>query len=312
MKAWQLTSFGTAPQNVELPEPVPGPGQVLLDIKAAGLCHTDISFIDGEVPGMPNHLPIVLGHEVAGVIRAVGEGVDGFAVGDAVGVAAVDLNGPGVGRDGGYAEQTVARVDELVRIPEGVSFAQAAAGTDAGATSYHAVAVTAGVHKGTRVGVIGLGGLGQTGARIAVLLGAEAYGVDVREERRATAEEIGAAGFFTSVADLAPLELDVIIDFAGFDTTGPAIEAVKPGGRVVQIGAGKPDASIPVVLLVTKNVTLVGSLGAGKEDVIAVYGYLGRGELAPEITTLSFDQIGEGLGAVRRGMVSGRNVAVRD
>jgi propanol-preferring alcohol dehydrogenase len=312
MKAWQLTAFTTALQEADLPDPVPGQGEVLLDIKAAGLCHTDISFIDGAVPGMPSHLPIVLGHEVAGVISAVGDGVEGFSVGDAVGIASEGIDGPGVGRDGGYAERTLARVSELVRIPEGVSFAQAAAGTDAGATSYHAIAVAAGVQDGTRVGIIGLGGLGQIGARVAVLLGGEVYAVDVREERRQTAEEVGAVGFFPSVADLAPLALDVIVDFAGMNTTGPAIEAVKPGGRVVQIGAGTPAAEIPIVLLVTKNVTLVGSLGAAKDDVAAVYDLLGRGELAPEITTVGFDQIGDGLEAVRGGAVSGRSVAVRD
>jgi propanol-preferring alcohol dehydrogenase len=312
LKAWQLTEFHTSLHEVDVPDPIPAAGEVLLDIKAAGLCHTDISFIDGAVPGMPSHLPIVLGHEVAGVITAVGDGVEGYSVGDAVGIAPEGIDGPGVGRDGGYAERTIAHISELVRIPAGVSFAQAAAGTDAGATSYHAIAVAAGVTKGTRVGIVGLGGLGQTGARIAVLLGAEVYAVDVREERRQTATEVGAAGFFTAVSDLAPLGLDVIVDFAGMETTGHAVEAVKPHGRVVQIGAGKPAATIPIVLLVTRNVTLIGSLGAGKDDVVAVYDLLGSGELTPEISTVRFDEIGEGLDAVRQGTVSGRSVAVRD
>ncbi|MCF1592600.1 alcohol dehydrogenase catalytic domain-containing protein [Streptomyces muensis] len=313
MKAWQYVSPGMPLTEVDLPDPVAGPGQVVIDVKAAGLCQTDVSFLDGHVPGMPVRLPMVLGHEVAGVISSRGEGVTEFEVGERVVLAPIGdpFGGPGVGRDGGYAEQTVGLVPELVRIPEGVSYAQAATATDAGCTAYHAVKVLGGIEAGTRLGVIGLGGVGQFAARIGVLQGAEVYVADIREEQGALARELGAIEFFTDAAGLSPLGLDVIIDFAGVDTTGVAVDAVRPGGRVVQIGATKPDARINLVSLVTRGVSLLGALGGDRSDVTAVIELLATGRLNPAISTLPFDGIGRGIDALRHSQGQGRSVAIR-
>ncbi|MFF4357580.1 zinc-binding dehydrogenase [Streptomyces sp. NPDC001604] len=313
MKAWQYVSIDKPLTEVALPHPVAGPGQVVIDVKGAGLCHTDISFLDGHIPGMPTHLPIVLGHEVAGVITELGDDVTDFAVGERVALApnGDPFTAPGVGRDGGFAEHTIGLVPELVRIPDNVSYAQAATATDAGGTAYHAVKIVGGVEAGTRLGVIGLGGLGQMGARISVLLGAEVYAADIREEQEPLARELGVAGFFTDAAAFASLGLDVIVDFAGVDTTATAIDAVRPGGRVVQIGASKPDTTINLISLINRNVTLFGSLGGDKADVAAVINLFATGELAPPISTLLFEEIGTGIEALRRGEVVGRSVVVR-
>jgi len=83
----------------------------------------------------------VLAHEVAGVITQVGEGVDDFAVGDRVDIAGQGIDAPGISQHGRFAERCLGKVDQLVRIPDGVGFAQAVAGTDAGMTSYHDAAV---------------------------------------------------------------------------------------------------------------------------------------------------------------------------
>lgn len=313
MKAWQYVSPGNPLTEVDLPDPVAGPGQVVIDVKGAGLCHTDISFLDGHVPGMPTHLPMVLGHEVAGVISELGEGVTEFALGERVALAPIGdpFGGPGVGRDGGFAERTIGLVPELTRIPENVSYAQAAAATDAGGTAYHAVKVVGGVEPGTRLGVIGLGGLGQIGARIGVLLGAEVHAADIRGEQESLAHKLGVAGFYTDASEFSALGLDVIVDFAGVDTTGTAIDAVRPGGRVVQIGASKPDTTINLISLVTRNVSLFGSLGGDKADVAAVIDLFATGELDPPISTLPFEEIGAGIEALRRGEAAGRSVAIR-
>jgi propanol-preferring alcohol dehydrogenase len=312
MRAWQFTETGSEPELVELPDPVPGAGEVVIDIKAAGICHTDISFIDGHVPGMPTHTPIVLGHEVAGVISQVGEGVTGFAVGDAVGIAPHGIEGPGVGRDGGYAEKTIGQVEELVPVPAGVSLAQAAAATDAGATAYHGVTAAGQVVEGMRVGIIGLGGLGQIGARVAVLQGAEVYVSDIRSELEGVALSLGAAGFFTDVSEFAALGLDTVIDFAGMNTTRAAIAGVRPGGRVVQIGAGNPEGDFSVVDIVVRGIQIIGSLGGTKADVEAVYALLASGSLEPVISTVSFEEIGVGLQRLRKGEAEGRTVAVTE
>jgi 2-desacetyl-2-hydroxyethyl bacteriochlorophyllide A dehydrogenase len=312
MKAWHFTTPHSPLQAVEIPDPQPADGEVLVRIRAAGLCHTDISFIDGDVPGMPTHTPIVLGHEVAGVVEGLGGGVTGWSVGDPVGLAPVGHFGPGVGRDGGYAQLTVATVEELVRVPAHVSFAQAASATDAGATAYHAVRTVGGVGKGDRVGIIGLGGLGQIGARVAVLAGAEVHVIDLRPQLAPLAAEIGVHAFHTDTAEFTALGLDTVLDFAGMDTTGSALAAVRPGGLVVQVGAGKPAATISVMDVVLRDVRLVGSFASVKDDVLAVYDLLDRGELDPLITTIPFDEIGVGLERLRRGEVEGRLVATTD
>jgi alcohol dehydrogenase, propanol-preferring len=161
---------------------------------------------------------------------------------DPVGLAPVTHSGPGVGRDGGYAEKTLSTVEELVLVPVHVSFAQAVSATDAGATAYHAMRAVGGVGKGNRVGIIGLGGLGQIGARIGVLLGAEVRVSDIRPELAEVAGQIGAAGFRADPGEFTASGLDVVIDFAGMNTTRTAIAALRPGGRAVQVGAGKPEA----------------------------------------------------------------------
>ncbi|WP_299950662.1 alcohol dehydrogenase catalytic domain-containing protein [uncultured Modestobacter sp.] len=310
MRAWQYVGTGEPLARVELPEPVAGAGEVVVDVRAAGLCHTDVAIMDGPTSSILGQVPIVLGHEVAGVVRELGPGVTGVRVGDRVGIdPSGGFHGPGVGRDGGYAAATIGRVGELVPIPDGVGFEQAASGCDAGATSHHAVRAVAQVTAGTRVGVIGLGGLGQVGARIAVLAGAEVHVADVRAELEDVARGLGAQGFVTDVADLAPLGLDVLIDFAGMRTTGPAIDAVRPGGRVVQVGAGAPEATISVERLVIKRVELLGTLGSERADLESVYQLMASGELDPVITTLGFDDIPAGLDQLRRGEATGRLIA---
>jgi D-arabinose 1-dehydrogenase-like Zn-dependent alcohol dehydrogenase len=97
MKAWHFTKTGSPLELTEIPDPVPGTGEVLIDVKAAGLCHTDISFIDGQVPGMPTHTPIVLGHEIAGVI-AVYELLDSGQLNPLITTIGFDEIGTGLDR----------------------------------------------------------------------------------------------------------------------------------------------------------------------------------------------------------------------
>lgn len=311
MRAWQFTGIGEPLRFVELPSPVPGPGHVVVDVRAAGLCHSDVGFVDGHITWMLAFTPIVLGHEVAGVVSAVGDGVEGFAVGDRVGIAGDGLDAPGIVLDGGFAEQCIGKVEQLVPIPDNVSFVQAASGTDAGMTSYHAVRVVGGVTTGTRVGIIGLGGLGLTGARIAVTAGAEVYAAEVDASKHAAGLAVGVTAVVTDAKELADFGLDVIVDFAGFGTTtAAAVEAINPGGRIVQVGLGAADMTISNQSLVSKQIQLVGSLGGKKADTAAVYQLMAGGELEILATEIPFNDIDQGIERLRQGGVQGRLVAV--
>jgi alcohol dehydrogenase, propanol-preferring len=310
MKAWQFLGPGQPLMLTDLPDPSPAQGEVVIDVKAAGLCHTDIGILEGWSAGMLDHLPLVLGHEVAGVVVEVGEGVGDYQVGDEVGIVGEGLGGPGVGRDGGFAERTIGRVSELVRIPDGVGFGQAAAGTDAGMTSYHAVRVVAAVASGMRVGIIGLGGLGLVGARLAVLAGAEVYAAEVNTDVHDFGRELGITNIVSDSDQLAGLDLDVVVDFAGMETAAAAVAAVRPFGQVVLVGCGNPTATLDLMTTVMKQVQLVGSLGGTRDDVVEVYGLLGSGDLKMMISAIGFDQIADGLDRLQNGQVRGRLVAV--
>lgn len=314
MKAWQFTGTHEPLALNEIPEPTPGPGEVVLDIKAAGLCHSDVGVLEDEgwLVQFPR-LPMTMGHEVAGVITAVGEGVTDYAVGDKVGVCPTGPSGvaPGYGRDGGFTAKHVAPASDLVRMPEGLSFELAAAGTDAGMTSYHAVVVQGGVKAGDKVAIIGLGGLGQIGARVAVVKGADVTVAEINEDVWPLAKEIGATRVVKSVEELAGEDYDLIVDYAGFDTTTRhAVKAIRRGGLVVLVGMGKLQFTLDTMDVILKEARVAGSVGGTAQDIADCYELFASGEVKPQITTIGFDEIPEGIEKLHRGEVKGRLVAL--
>lgn len=313
MKAWSFVAPLEPLHWVALPDPVPAPGEVVLDVKAAGICRFDLDVMDGgpTYQMLAAGPPIVLGHEVAGVISAVGRDVMGFGAGDRVAMFAVEVEDcAGFSRDGGLAEKVVGPSSLLVPIPDGVSFAQAALATDAGMTAHHAVRTVGKVGAGTRVGIIGLGGLGSLGARIAVLLGAEVHAAEVNTSIHHQMAGLGLTGLVADADELAGLELDVVIDFAGFEkTTSAAIGAVRHGGLVVQVGIGRAAAILPTDVLVMRQVRLVGAIGGGYDDVAGTLELIASGGLDPRIEHIEFDEVPDGIERLRRGAVNGRLIA---
>ena len=218
---------------------------------------------------------------------------------------------PGLSAHGGFAAKVAASADFLVRIPDDLPFGLAAAATDSGVAPHHAVVVVGGVTTGTKVGIIGLGGLGQIGARVAVLSGGEVYVAEIREEIWPVAEKLGATRVARHIREFTDEKLDVIIDFAGIgSTTADALATVRPGGRVVQVGMSQRDALINRYDVVTKRISLLGTMGGERSDLEGVYALMASGELDPVISTIAFDEIPAGLGRLSRGEVVGRLVAL--
>jgi propanol-preferring alcohol dehydrogenase len=310
MKAWIFNGVGKPLELQDRPDPKAKQGEVVIDVRASGLCHSDVSALDDPnwAPIFP-YLPVVLGHEAAGVVSEVGDGVTDLKVGDRVGIPSGPPNLNGYTRDGAYAEKTTALAHAVVKVPEGVDFINAAAGTDAGNVAHHAVVARGLVSPGQKVGIIGIGGLGQIGARIAVIKGAEVYAAEPKESVWPMAESLGVVKYVKDIRELADAGLDTIIDFAGFGTTTTgAIEVIKDGGRVVQVGMGRLVFEFNTNLLINKQVDYVGSMGGGVEDLSAVYELMASGKLAPKVSTVSFADIPEGLEKLRRGLVQGRLV----
>src|SRR5699024_333837 len=122
----------------EVEEPKAGPGEVVIDVKAAGLCHSDVGYLDGTLTHFVGYTPLTLGHEIAGTIASVGDGVTDFSPGQRV-AAAAHPDGPGTRFHGGFAPQVMVPADLLVPLPDEVPWEQTAPATDAGMTSMHAL-----------------------------------------------------------------------------------------------------------------------------------------------------------------------------
>ncbi|MDO5513069.1 zinc-binding dehydrogenase [Corynebacterium sp.] len=312
MKAWQFTNTHEPLVLNEVPDPVAGEGEVVLEMKAAGLCHSDVGLLEDEGwLSMLAKRPITIGHENAGVVAEVGPGVTEFAVGDRVGVCPTTAAGaPGYSFDGGFAPKMAVAAEALVPLPDNVDFLQGAAATDAGMTSYAAVITQGGVKEGDVVGIIGLGGLGQIGAKVAMLAGADVYVAEVNEKVWPLAEELGAKGVKKSITEFEDVTFDVIVDFAGFDTTtAQSVDIIRRDGTVVVVGMGKLESTISTKSLILNQARLVGSNGGTKEDIAGVYEYMATGKLNPTITTIGFDEIPEGIEKLKNGEVVGRLVA---
>nr|WP_319250358.1 zinc-binding dehydrogenase [uncultured Celeribacter sp.] len=310
MKAWSFTGTHQPLVKVEKPEPAVSGDKVKIAVQAAGLCHTDVGVLEDEkwLASIPN-LPITMGHEVAGQIEEIGPDVTDFKVGDRVAIWPM-LETPGFVIDGGFGEKIVTTQDALVKVPDGMPIELAASTTDAGMTSQGAL--TRGeIKAGEKVGIIGLGGLGQFAAQLVVLNGAELYVAEIKEDAWDYAKSIGAKRVVKDVTELADENLDLIIDFAGFGTTtAGAIEAVGMNGRVVLVGMGKLEAAINTYPMIIKKVDLRGSNGGTKEDIATVLDWVAKGELKPKIETITWEEIPEGIERLKRGEVSGRLVCV--
>ncbi len=316
-QGWLFHEAHAPLELTDVPEPTPGPGQVVIDVAAAGLCHSDIGIIEGPGAAWITNLPIVLGHEVAGTIRELGPDVEGFAVGDAVAIGLLahgperksGWEAPGLSRNGGYEQHAIAEVNELVRIPAGVSMSQAAAATDSVVTAYHAVTAVGQVGKGTVVGIIGMGGLGLNAVQIALAAGAEVHGVDINEATRTRATQLGAASVHADARELAQYQPEVVFDFAGFgDTTAAAVEVVRGEGLVVLVGLGTLETTLSTNLLVTKNVRLAGSSGGSKDDLVTVLDLIADGTIQNVVEEIPFETLPDGIKRLTAGGVTGRLV----
>jgi propanol-preferring alcohol dehydrogenase len=271
MRALQLKSFQSEPELVDLPEPEPGPGQVVIKVGGAGACHSDLhvmrEFAEGMAPWGP---PFVLGHEAAGWVRRTGEQVTGLEHGEPVAVYGLlgcgrckpcaagaenlcvhGLEGPpgiGFGVDGAMAEYLLI-TDPRRLVPIGdLDPADVAPLTDAGLTPYRVIKrVQPQLTPGSHAVVIGAGGLGHLAIQIlGALTPATVIAVDTREPALALARQVGAAATVlageTAAAEIKDATggagADVVLDFVGSAPTIALGAAVaKPGMDLVVIGA---------------------------------------------------------------------------
>ncbi|HUU66539.1 MAG TPA: zinc-dependent alcohol dehydrogenase family protein [Methyloceanibacter sp.] len=254
MQAMVLEATGTPLKAAELPVPRPGPDQILLKVLACGVCRTDLHIVDGELT-QPK-LPLVLGHEIVGRVEALGPGVEGFAIGERVGVPWLgftdgtcpycregrenlcdDPRFTGYQIDGGYAGYTVADARYCFALPDGYSDAEAAPLLCAGLIGYRCLKMAEAALQGEtkRPGLYGFGAAAHIVAQIARAQGCEIYAFTSPGDTKAQefARSLGAV--WAGGSDQAPPELlDAAIIFAPVGALVPAaLKAVRKGGVVV-------------------------------------------------------------------------------
>ena len=239
----------------DVEKPAPARGEVLLKVTANAVCRTDLHVIEGELPDPK--LPLIPGHQIVGIVEELGEGADGVAVGDRVGVpwlGGTDGSCPycrtgrenlcdhptftGYQRDGGYAQYATARADFLLRIPDGYADIHAAPLLCAGLIGFRSLrlAEVEGLERPGRLGLYGFGSSAHIIIQVALHLGHEVYVYTRGETGRRLALDLGAA-WAGGGDDVPPVELDSVIIFAPAGPLVPlALRAVRKGGLVVCAG----------------------------------------------------------------------------
>jgi 2-desacetyl-2-hydroxyethyl bacteriochlorophyllide A dehydrogenase len=256
MKAGRITISTRKFAVTEVPTPSAGPGQVRIKVGAAGVCLSDVHLLDSTLsPGYLIGDEVTLGHEVAGTIDQLGEGVHTYQVGDRVLVIAGERNEKnqittlGFDYDGGYAEYVVTKAALIVKIPDDLPFEEAAIIPDAVSTPWAAISSTAKMQPGESAAVFGVGGLGIHAVQLLKMLGCnKVIAIDPRPDARAKALEIGADfAFDPSDEELKRHRgLNAAFDFAGVTPVRKqALSLLGEQGRLVIVGIANEPITIP-------------------------------------------------------------------
>jgi propanol-preferring alcohol dehydrogenase len=313
---------------VDVPVPEPGDDEILIEVSACGVCHTEIDEIEGRTA--PPRLPVIPGHEVIGVVERAGRRVSEHRVGDRVGVGwifsssgAADENLSsefvGTGRDanGGYAEYMAVPARYAYPVPEVFSDAEAAPLLCAGAIGYRSLRLT-GLRNGQRLGLTGFGASAHIVLQLAGALFPDSpVCVFARNPReRAFALELGAA-WAGDTADRAPESLDAIIDTT--PAWQPVVEALanlRPGGRLVINAIRKEDSDKDYLtrlsyhdhLWMEKEIKSVANIT--RQDIAEFLPLAARIPIRPVVQTFPLERANEALLALQRGGTPGAKVLV--
>ncbi len=305
MKAVQLVEIEHPLEMREVPIPEIGDRDVLVRVKAAGICHSDVHYRAGKSPVDP--LPLTLGHEVAGVVEEAGAEVTNVSVGDRVCLHylttcgdcyycsrgseqfCVEASMIGKYRDGGYAEYIAIPARSAVPLPDEIPFEQGAVMMCSSATSFHALRKSR-LEAGETVAVFGAGGLGMSAIQLAFAFGAlDVYAVDINQERLAQAERYNAIPVDAKATD--PVEeirrltdgkgVDVALELIGLaETMQQSVQALAVFGRAVLVGiADEPLAIDTYPELLGREAEVIGAADHLLQELPLLIEYVRRGTL---------------------------------
>ncbi len=334
MRAIRFHGPGRPVALEEVDDPRPGPGDVLIDVAAAGVCGTELHFLDGLLT--PASTPITLGHEVAGVVAEVGAQVEGIAPGDRVAVhylhachrcrsclagddhlCDAPLGFLAFMTDGGFADRIVVPASAAVPVPAGLDLSVAATLCCSATTALHAVDV-AGVQPGASAVVYGTGGVGLALVQVLREMGARPIAVARNPERLALARELGAVATVDATSgDVAAgiraatdgAGADVVFELVGTRETGAAaLASLGKRGTLVYVGYSFDTVELTPLSLVVPEQRILTSVGNRRSELVAALDLAARGRLRTTVVEYPLEQAGTALEDLRAGRVTGRAV----
>lgn len=341
VRALRMVEFGRGPELTKVPDPNPGPGEVVIRVGAAGACHSDLHMLYEMDASSVWRLPMTLGHETAGWVHALGAGVTGLSEGDPVAVYGAwgcgvcgrcaigaenycerpsPIGGGGLGVDGGMADYLLVPDQRyLVGLPEGLDPVTAAPLTDAGLTPYHAIRRSwTKLTPDATVVMIGVGGLGHLGVQIArATCAAQVIAVDVKDEALELARKVGAHHTVRSGDAAAAIRgltgghgADVVIDFVG---ATPTLELARGVARsmadltIVGIGGGK----IPLSFFSQPyEVSIATTYWGSRPELGELLALAASGGITVEKSVYSLENGAQAYHDLHSGTVTGRAVVV--
>ncbi|MBI2816181.1 MAG: zinc-binding dehydrogenase [Acidobacteria bacterium] len=316
----------------DIPTPELRPHEVLLKIQAAGICHSDLHVLDGEVP-FPNSF--TMGHEGCGqLVEKASEAPADLKIGGTYAVHGPNpcgncvycrtghdnlCNDPGrswigLGEDGAYADYLKVAARNVVEVPAGVSPAVAAVATDAVLTPYHAMKTLANIRMEQTVLVLGLGGLGSNGVQIALALGAYVIASDIRDSSLELARTLGAHEVVHAQeldGKVKGKKIDVVADFVGRESTFTQAQMlVRPGGIILLIGLGASNVPLATVAAAGSEIRVQGSFWGTSVELGELLRHIADGKIRPEVETGNLEDVSNWLEELRSGKVRSRMALV--
>ena len=333
MQAAVVEKFGEPLVVREVPVPEPGPGQALVKIIASGVCHTDLHAADGDWPVKPT-LPFTPGHEGAGVVIALGPGVTHLKEGDRVGLAWLhsacgycefclsgwetlcpEQKNSGYSVNGSFAQYAVAQADYLGRIPQKLSFVDAAPILCAGVTTYKGIKEIE-ARPGEWVVISGVGGLGHVAIQYAKAMGLHVAAVDLGPEKMALAKKLGAEVTIDAKTQDPPTEIQkqiggahgVLVTAVSTIAFKQAIGMLRHGGTCVLNGLPPGEFPVPIFDVVLNRYTIRGSIVGTRMDLEEALKFAAEGKVKATIETQPLQSINDVFARLKNGKVNGRIV----